>query len=87
MVAKTDYKLTLDEGGQNLTPCLQQRVSNNDLEELLKACPAALDDIVTKAVGEDLARQGWDGYPGALTLEDVAEVLEVRVAAADAALA
>jgi hypothetical protein len=62
-------------------------MTNNDLEKLFKTCATALDDVVAEAIGEDLARQGWNGYPGALALEDVAEVLKVRVAAANTALA
>lgn len=78
---------TLNERGQHLAPRLEQRVPDDDLEELLQAGPAALDDVVAEAVGEDLSRQGGDGDAGALALEDVAEVLEVGVPAADAALA
>lgn len=62
-------------------------MTNNNLEELFKACASTLDDVVTEAVGEDLARQGWNGYPGALALKDIAKVLKVGVAATDAALA
>lgn len=62
-------------------------MADDDLEELLEAGAAALDDVVGEAVGEDLAGQGGDGDAGALALEDVAEVLEVAVAAAHAALA
>jgi hypothetical protein len=78
---------TLDKGGEHLAARLQQRVANDNLEELLEAGAAALDDVVAEAVGEDLAGQGRDGDAGALALEDVAEVLEVGVAAAHAALA
>ena len=62
-------------------------MTNDNLEELFKARATTLDDVVTEAVGEDLARQGWNGYPGALALEDIAKVLKVGVAATDAALA
>lgn len=79
--------LTLDKGGEDLAPRLQQRVPDDDLEELFQAGAAALDDVVAEAVGEDLSRERGDGDAGALALEDVAEVLKVGVAAADAALA
>lgn len=57
-------------------------MADDDLEELLEAGAAALDDVVGEAVGEDLPREGGYGDAGALALEDVAEVLEVAVAAA-----
>ena len=44
------------------------------------------DHIVAEAVGEDLARQGWDGDTGRLALEDITKVLEIRVAPAHAAM-
>ncbi len=62
-------------------------MADDDAEELLEPGTAALDDVVGEAVGEDLAGQGGDGDAGALALEDVAEVLEVAVAAVDGALA
>lgn len=60
---------------------------HDNLEELLQAGSSVLDDIVAKAVGEDLARQRRDGHAGALALEDVAEVFKVGVPPAHAALA
>lgn len=62
-------------------------MADDYLEELLQSSPAALDDVVTEPVGEDLARQGGDGNPGGLALEDVAEVFKVGIPAADGALA
>ena len=62
-------------------------MADNDAEELLEAGAAALDDVVGEAVGEDLAGERGDGNAGALALEDVAEILEITVAAADGALA
>lgn len=62
-------------------------MADDDLEELLEPGATTFDDVVAETVGEDLARQGWDGDAGALALEDVAKVLKVRVTAADAALA
>lgn len=78
---------TLYKGGEHLAPRLQERMADDDLEELLEPGAAVLDDVVAEAVGEDLAGQGRDGHAGTLALEDVAEVLEVGVAAAHAALA
>lgn len=62
-------------------------MADDDLEELLEALAAVLDDVVAEAVGEDLAGQGRDGDAGALALEDVAKVLKVAVAAAHRRLA
>lgn len=58
-------------------------MSHHDLQKPLQPVPTVLDDIVTKPVGEHLARQGRDGDARGLALEDVAEVFEVAVAAAD----
>lgn len=79
-------KLTLDKGGQDLAPCLQEGVTDDDLEELLEACTTTFDNIVAEAVGEDLSGQRRDSDTGALALENVAEVLEVGVSTTDAAL-
>lgn len=84
---KRKLRPTLYETSQNLTPSLQKRMSDHDLQEALQALPPVLDDIVTKAIREDLARQGWDCHTRALPLEDVAEVFEVRIAPAHAAVA
>lgn len=46
-----------------------------------------LDHIITKAVCKDLAGQRWDRNSRRLALQDVAEVLEVRIASAHAAVA
>lgn len=62
-------------------------MADDDLEELLEALAAVLDDVVAEAVGEDLARERGDGDAGALALEDVAKVLKVAVAAAHRRLA
>lgn len=45
-----------------------------------------LDNVIAKAVRKDLARQRRDGDARALALQDVAEILEVRVAAPHAAV-
>lgn len=62
-------------------------MADDNLEKLLQPGPPALYDVVAEPVGEDLARQGRNGDAGRLALEDVAEVLEVRVAAADGRVA
>ena len=61
-------------------------MSDDDLEEALEALAAVLDDVVAEAVGEDFPRQGGNVDARALALEDVAEVLEVGVAAAHRAV-
>jgi hypothetical protein len=73
---------TLYKASQNLTPGLQQRMPGHDLQKPLQPLTAMLDDVVAEAVREDLPRQRGDGDARALALEDVAEVLEVGVAAA-----
>lgn len=80
-------KLTLHETRQHLAPRLQQWVSNDNLHESLQALPAMLNHVVTEAIGKDLARQRRDRDPRALTLQDVAEVLEIRVTTSDRGLA
>lgn len=62
-------------------------MADDNLEELLEPRTATLDDVVAEAVGEDLAGERRDGDASALALENVAEVLKVGVATADAALA
>ena len=57
-------------------------MSHDDLEELLQPGPAALDYVVAEPVGEHLARKRGDRHASALALQDVAEVLKVRVATA-----
>lgn len=73
---------TLYEAGQHFTPCLQKRVSGHNLQEPLQSLAAMLDHVVAEAVGEHLARERGDGDARALSLQDIAEVLKVRVAAA-----
>lgn len=82
-----ETSLTLDKAGQNLTASLQKRMSHHNLQEPLQTFPPMLNHIVAKAVREHLAWQRWDRDPRALALQDVAEVFEVRVAAAHAAMA
>jgi hypothetical protein len=52
-------------------------------QKALEPLPAALDDLIRKPVGEDLAGENGDVDAGGLALEDVAEGLKVRVAPAD----
>ena len=59
---------------------------HHDLQEALQPLPPVLDDVVAEAVREDLAGKRGDGNAGALTLQNVAEVFEVGVAAADGAV-
>lgn len=56
-------------------------MTSNNLQETLQTLAAVLDDVVAEAVRKDLAGQRGDGDARALALEDVAEVLEVGVAA------
>lgn len=58
-------------------------MSSHDLQEPLQSLTAVLDYIVAEPVREDFAREWRDGHARAFALEDVAEVLEVGVAAAD----
>jgi hypothetical protein len=57
-------------------------VSRNNTEEALETFPSGLDDLVRKAVREDLAWERRDVHAGGLVLEDIAERLKVRVAPA-----
>lgn len=61
-------------------------MAHDDLQEALQALPPMLNDIVAEAVREDLPRQRRDRDARALALQDVAEVLEVAVPAAHAAV-
>lgn len=58
-------------------------MSDHDLHEPLQSLPPVLDHIITEPVRKDLAWQRWDCDASRFTLKDVAEVLEVGVAAAD----
>lgn len=62
-------------------------MTDDNLEKLFQPGATALDDIVAEAIRKDLSRQRGDGHAGALALENVAKVLKVGVATADAALA
>jgi hypothetical protein len=52
-------------------------MANDNLEEPLQTFPALLDYGIIELVKVDLAGQWRDCDTGALTLEDVAEVLKV----------
>ena len=56
---------------------------SNNAQEALKAFASLLDDFVREAVGEDLAGELWDVDASCLTLEDVAECLEVGIASSN----
>lgn len=75
-------RLTLYEASQNLTPRLQQRMAGDNLQKPLQPFPAVLDNIIREPIRKHLPRQRGNGDARALPLEDIAEVLEVRVAAA-----
>ena len=62
-------------------------MADDNAEELLEPSAAAFNNVVGEPISEDLPREGWDGDAGTLALEYVAEVLEVAVAATNAALA
>lgn len=53
----------------------------HNLQEPLKPLASVLNDVVAESVGEHLARQRRDGNARALALQDIAEVLKVRVSA------
>lgn len=57
-------------------------MSRHNLQEPLQPLTPVLDHIVAESVREYLARQWGDSHARAFALEDVAEVLEVGVAAA-----
>jgi hypothetical protein len=82
LVCQPSCALTLNKGCQHLAARLQQRVSDDNLQEALEALAAVLDHVVGEAVCQDLARQRRDGDARRLALEDVAEGLELVVSAA-----
>lgn len=78
---------TLHKRSQNLTTSLQQRMSHDNLQKLLQPRAPPLNHIVAKSIGKHFSRQRGDGHARTLPLQYVAEVFEIRVSAADAALA
>jgi len=61
-------------------------MSDHNLQESLQPFSPVLDHIVTKPVGKDLPRQGRDRNARGFSLKYVAEVLEVRISPAYAAV-
>ena len=61
-------------------------MSNHNLHEALQAFSPVLDHIITKSVCENLARQRRDGNPRRLSLKNVAEIFEVGISPAHAAM-
>jgi len=80
-------KLTLDETAQDTTSSLQQRMTDDNLEETLQSLAPLLNNGVVEFVKVNLSRKRGDGDAGAFTFEDVAEVFKVGVTTADTALA
>lgn len=74
---------TLNKARQDLTPCLQQRMPGNNLEEPLQSFPSMLNHIITEAVRKDLSGQRRDRHARRFPLEDIAEVFKVRVSTTD----
>lgn len=75
-------KPTLHKRPKHLTPRLQQRMPHHDLQEPLQPLPPMLNHLIAEPIRKHLAGQRRDGHAGALALEDVAEILEIGVAAA-----
>jgi hypothetical protein len=61
-------------------------MANHDLQKPLQALPAMLNHIVAKPIRKHLSRQRRDRDARALALQDVAEVFEIAVPAAHAAV-
>lgn len=61
-------------------------MADHDLQEPLQALPPMLNHIVAEPVRKHLPRQRRNRHPRALPLQNVAEVLKIRVAAAHAAV-
>ena len=76
-------KLTLHKRPQNLTPRLQQRMSHDNLQEALQAFPPMLNHIVREPIREHLPWERGNRDARGLALEDVTEIFEVGVSAAD----
>ena len=56
---------------------------HHNLQEPLQTLTSVFDDIIREPIREDFSRQWRDRHPRTLPLEDVPEMLKVRVAAAD----
>lgn len=70
---------TLNKRSQHLAPRLQQRMADHNLQKLLQPRPPALNHIITKPIRKHLPRQRRNRDPGTLALENVAEILKIRV--------
>lgn len=70
-------ELTLNKRTQDATSSLQERVTDDNLQESLEAFPALLDDGIVKFVEVDLAGQRRNGDTCALALENVAKVFKI----------
>ncbi len=51
-----------------------------DLQKALQSFPPVFNYIVTESVGEDLARQWWNGNPGRFPFQNITEVFKIGVA-------
>lgn len=76
-------QLTLHKLHKHPTPCLQQRMSNHNLHKPLQTLSPMLNHIIAESIRKHLAWQWRNSDAGRLALQDVAEVFEVGVAAAD----
>ncbi len=61
-------------------------MADHNLQKPLQPLPPMLDHIIAEPIRKHLARQRRDRNTRALALEDITEVFEVRVAAADGAV-
>ena len=77
------FPLTLHETPQHLTPRLQQRMPDHQLQKPLQAFPSMLNHVIAEPICKHLSRQRRDRHPCALPFQNVAEVFKVTVAAAD----
>lgn len=68
---------TLNKASEHATSCLQKRMADDNLEEPLQAFPTLFDNGIVELVEVDLSGQWGNSDTGALTLEDIAEVLKV----------
>lgn len=84
---KEKEELTLHKSSQNLTPRLQKRMPNHNLQKLLQPRPPALNNIIAKPIRKHLPRQRRNGHPRTLPLENIAKVLKVGIAPAHGGLA
>lgn len=57
-------------------------MSNHDLQKPLETLPPMLNNVITEPVRKDLSRQRRNRNTCTLPLENIAEVLKVRVASA-----